>query len=443
MSTLRLGLIARAEQRMALLPRMLQSIEILQLATTDLLALIDEELAQNEALELVRPAEQGPAPNRDEGASDRKSELLAAIPDREKDLWAHVRDEVALLDLDPELATCVLELASCLDERGYLSTGTAELDDRFGAALVGRARCVLMRIEPCGLGARGPLEAMLCQLADDDPDRPAIAALLEDHLEALARDRVTEVAGALSVDLDELEGLLARISRLDPRPGARFAERDCPGIRPDVLVRVVDGRHEVVVDEHSLPLLEVREDYAMLAVDRRTPRDLRRYLGGKLRSARELIEAVENRKRTLCEVAAAILTAQAAFLRSGRRAIRPLRMAEVAERVGLHPSTVSRAIAGKHLGHPGGVIALRAFFDGGAPGAAGRHGREAVRELVREAVGGEDPQTPHSDEAIQAWLAARGVRIARRTVAKHRAELGIPPAGQRRRRSRGDRPGGP
>lgn len=443
MSTLRQGLVARTEQRLALLPRMLQSIEILQLATVELLELIDRELEQNEALDMVQSAEPygdwEPRSRPRDGDEDPKLARLHQEPARRKDLWTHVRDEVAMLDLTEDVVARVLGIVERLDADGFLSDPD-EVAERLGEEAFQEALDVLRHIEPPGLGARGPIEAMLLQVDPSDPDRPAIEAVLERHLDELARNRLPDVARALGVDVGEIEDLLEKIGGLEPRPASRFTDTTAPAIRPDLVVRRVHGRLEVVVDDLALPVLAVNEDYARMAGDAAVPRDVRRYLGGKLRSARDLIEAVESRKRTLCRVGAAILTEQPGFLERGRRAIRPLRMADVAETLELHASTVSRAIAGKYLGCQHGVIALRDFFDGGVSGSGSGEslGRAAVVERIREIVAAEDPCAPLSDGEIARRLGDLGISVARRTVAKHRAALGIPPASRRRRYRRGD-----
>lgn len=437
MSTLQQGLFARAEQRLGLMPRMLQSIEILKLATTDLLGRIDAELAQNETLELVRPAEPvPPKPRAPRGREDGGS-VLDAAPSRPQDLYSHVHDEVGLLDIGPVLAMAVLDLAGRLDSDGFLSEGELRAIDGAADPLLREALAVLRSIEPLGLGTSGPVDAMLAQVGPQDPDRPMIEALLGEHLGELGRNRFDHVARALSLEVDELDLLLEKVGRLHTHPGRSFVADGAPVTRPDVVARVVDGKLEVSVDELSLPVLDLSQDYVALATDRGQPPTVRRYLRGKLRAAQDLIEAVAYRRQTLCEVAAAILAEQRGFLRHGERAIRPLRMASIAESIGVHTSTVSRAIAGKSLGHPDGVIALRKFFDGGM--AEGESlGRTAVQALIQEAVAAEDPSAPCSDEQLVEWLVERGVQIARRTVAQHRRELGIPPVHRRRgRRSQG------
>jgi RNA polymerase sigma-54 factor len=193
----------------------------------------------------------------------------------------------------------------------------------------------------------------------------------------------------------------------------------------------------VALDDASLPDLQVNADYAALAADRQSPRELRDYLRPKLRSARDLIDAVHQRQATLLRVVDAVMREQQPFLARGRTAIRPLRMSDIADRLGLHTSTVSRAIAGKHVQTDRGVFRLRDFFDGGrADGAhdAGQgQGRMAIGERIAQLVAAEDKRAPLSDDDLVAALAGNGVQCARRTITKYRKQLGIPSSYLRRR----------
>lgn len=441
MTSLQQGLFARAEQKLGLMPRLLQSIEVLQLASAELIARIDAELAQNETLEVVRPAgatdvEPSRSARRTHRAEDDGGSWLDAAPARPRDLWAHIQEEVGFLDLRPALEHAVLELVGLLDADGFLAADDLRSIAAAEDPVRSEALSILRSIEPGGLGTAGPVDAMLAQIKRDDPDRGVIESLLGQHLEDLGRHRFDAVARALALEDAELELLLDKVRRLSTHPGRGFVVDAAPTVRPDVVVRTVDGRLEVAVDDVALPVLDLNSDYVAMAGDPAQPASVRRYLRGKIQSARDLIDAVAHRRQTLCEVTAAILAEQRGFLRHGERAIRPLGMASIADRLGIHASTVSRAVAGKHLGHPDGVIALRRFFDGGV-GADEAHGRAAVQALIEEAVSAEDPAAPCSDEQLVELLAARGVRIARRTVANHRAELGIPAVQKRRGRRSG------
>ncbi len=450
---LRLG--QRQEQRLALLPQMLQSIEVLQLATVDLLQLVDRELQQNETLEALPPRVADPelpppaplAEREDTGweewrrgpagdGEDGKSAFLANVPARAETLAAFVREQLAFREADRELADAVMVLVDHLDDRGLLPFALEELAEQLDAplALLQDARALLLTLEPRGIGASDPIAAMLLQAAAD-PDLATIEALLREHLEALGRNKLPDVARALRLSVDELQELLLRMRALNPRPAAGFTGTDEPPLRADAFVWLHDGAVHAALDDASLPDLQVSAEYQALANDRTTARAVRDYLRPKLRSARELIDAVHQRQATLLRVVEAVMKEQKPFLAKGRTAIRPLRMSDVADRLGLHTSTVSRAIAGKHVHTDRGIFRLRDFFDGGRTDAPAREGqgRMAVAEQIAELVASEDKATPWSDDDLVARLAERGVHCARRTVTKHRQQLGIPSSYRRRR----------
>jgi RNA polymerase sigma-54 factor len=292
------------------------------------------------------------------------------------------------------------------------------------------ALAVLRSLEPRGLGGRDAIDAMLLQVPPDDPDRSDICALLTEHLADLAANRLPAVARQMRLDVADVLALCARIRALDPRPGARFHGGDLPRIRPDLVVVEAGDRLEVAVEDHALPDLGLNGDYTALLAGPHTPPEVRRYLSGKLSAARDLIHAIEQRRRTLARVGAAVMQHQREFLRWGEAALRPLRMADIAARLGLHTSTVSRAVAGKHVQTCRGIHALRAFFDGAAAG--GGCGRRRVLRQLQELVAAEDPQRPLSDDDLVSLLAALSIPVARRTVAKYRKELGLLPSWRRK-----------
>ena len=293
---------------------------------------------------------------------------------------------------------------------------------------------MLRTLEPRGIGACDPIEAMLLQAAGD-PDLPLIECLLREHLEELGRNKLPDVARALRLSVEELRDLLARMRELSPRPGAGFATDDAGSLHPDAYAWLHDGVVQVSLDDASLPDLQVNAEYAALASDRGTDRQLRDYLRPKLRSARDLIDAVQQRQATLLRVTEAVMREQKAFLQKGRASIRPLRMSDIAAQVGMHTSTISRAIAGKSVQTDRGVFRLRDFFDGSRiDSKAGEgQGRMALAEQIAELVAAEDKAAPLSDDDLVARLEARGVQCARRTITKYRKQLGIPSSYLRRR----------
>ena len=441
----------RHEQRLALLPKMLQSIEILQLATQDLLKLIDTELEQNETLEAdlkqtepeagapkERSAEDAeasdPRDHRTEfvaGDRDPKLDFLHSVAAQGLSLVDSVREQLAWWDLPTSLQNKVLALAECLDDRGLLAASDEDLEKTIGIDELQDAIRVLQCLEPRGIGARDPVGALLLQVEPDDPDYLDIEKLLTVHLADLAKNKIPQISRALARSVEEVQDLVARVRALDPHPGSVFRHDGATAIRPDAIVRLRNGEIEVRVDDQDLPSLGVSEQYSAMAKDKQSTPDLKNYLRGKIASAKSLIRAVEQRKRTLARVTAAIMARQRGFLERGRAALAPLAMAEIARELGMHVSTVSRAIAGKHVQTEHGTIALRAFFDGGVPEARGDQpgdcttGRLGIRQQIADLVSAEDAARPLSDDDLVGLLRARGIRVARRTVAKYRMELGI------------------
>ena len=357
------------------------------------------------------------------------------MPARPETLLEVVREQLAFRGVPSLLADAVVQLAMQLDDRGLLPFRLEQLAAELEVPpdLLAQALEVLQSLEPRGIGARDPIEAMLLQL-HGDPDLPVIERLLRDHLAELGRNKLPDVARAEHLTLEDLHSLLDRIKTLNPRPAAGFQLADVGPLRPDAFVWLNDGTVQVAVDDASLPDLQVNAEYAALCADRGTAREVRDYLRPKLRSAKDLIDAVQQRQATLLRVVQAVMAEQRPFLAKGRSAIRPLRMSDIADQLGVHTSTVSRAIAGKFVQTDRGVFKLRDFFDGSRLDAtpAEGHGRMAVDQQIADLVAAEDKQAPLSDDDLVAELGRRGVQVARRTVAKYRQQLGIPSSYLRR-----------
>lgn len=438
----------RIETGLLLMPKMLQSLEVLQLASVDLLELIGQELEQNETLE-ARPLD----PERDARAADRddwdrpsasngsetdgKQALLDNLSAKTNSLLHHVREQLAWSDLEPTLHDDVLALVELLDERGFLIASDEELLEVVDGESFGEALAVLRSLDPVGVGARDPIDALLMQVPADDPDRADIRVLLTEHLEALAMNQLPEIARHMSCTVADVQLWVQMVRELDPHPATRFTGEAAQRLHPDLVVSQREGELEVLVNDTDLPSLGVNEDYAAMASSPLAAPDVVQYLRPKLESARNLISAVEQRRKTLARVGAAILQYQRVFLTVGKAALRPLKMAEIAAMLDLHTSTVSRAVAGKSVQTDRGIYRLRDFFDGARVRGSGGGGEGAARlgiqQRIRELIDGEAPERPYSDHDLVTLLAAAEVRVARRTVTKYRKELGIPSSWKRRR----------
>jgi RNA polymerase sigma-54 factor len=427
---------------MLLLPRMLQSIQILQLPCLELDSFLRQAAEDNEALVVEDPEREEPweprRPRASREATDRYDEWLQNQPDRHASAAEALEEQLALLDLEPEREAWVRLLIRNLDEHGYLSASDEQLLAHAAEEVLGggadelqRALAVLRSLEPRGIGGRNAIDALLLQLDPEDPEYEALRRLLAEFLGELAKNHLPGVARAMDLSIDEVRALIARLALLDPRPGRQLVEETCPSIQPDVVVEPVEGGgFEVRVDRSAWPAVAVDPAVHELARDKGQTRQVRSYLRGKIDRARWIVEAVEQRGSTLVRIAQALFARQREFLEHGPGHLAPLRMTDLAEALELHVSTVSRAVAGKYAQTPWGILALRRFFQSaGSDGSA----RDDVREMVRGVFEGEDAAKPLSDDEVVAALKERGIDLARRTVTKYRKELGIPSSYRRRR----------
>lgn len=440
----------RMSQELRLEARMLQSTRVLALPAHELAAWLGEQAAGNEALVVEAP--QGPP----EGSSSEPRRNPRPESTARHDGWlqeqaAHgpcladlLLEQLGWSGLEPRVEVWARLVARAVDGNGWLSAGDDELlamgareglEPDVGA--LGAAIAAVQRLEPRGVGGRGAVESLLLQLDPAEPGYGFLCRLLEEHLADLAHNRLPAVARALGIGLGELEELLGRLRELDPRPGAGLGVGHAPPVVPDVIVeRDEDGALRVSASGAGLPDVRLDEEVRRLARDRGQERSVRQHLLRRLDQAQAIVEAVRQRRETLLAVAAAAFRRQAAFLEHGPGHLVPLRMGEVAALLGLHKSTVSRAVAGKHAQTPWGIVPLRNLFQ--APAGAETNGaRDGVREALRRLFAGEDPARPLSDDEAVSTLEGQGLRIARRTVAKYRSELGIPSSYRRRRHGAG------
>jgi RNA polymerase sigma-54 factor len=430
-------------QHMLLAPRMLQSIELLALPTVELDAFLQAEAEQNEALSVEEPPRSEPFERARvrvaQDATARHDEWIQSQPARGSGRTERLCEELALLELDSATEAWARWLVARLDARGYLPydgdelLASAALDGLSGgASALELARAALAQLEPKGLGARDALDALRRQLDPNHPDFSLLQRILGEFLGELARNHNHEVARSRGHDLTRLSGLLAQLAALDPAPGAIDDEAPAPILRPDLVVERNDqGSFEVRLERSHWPSVSLDARVQRLANDRAQPREVRSYLRGKIERARWLVDALELRGTTLLAIARAVLAHQREYLEHGAGHLSPLTMTAIATELGLHTSTVSRAVAGKYVQTPWGVLALRELFP--QPSVDGASARDDVREVVRELFLRENPSAPLSDDEAVAALAGRGLSLARRTVAKYRAELGIASSYLRRR----------
>lgn len=408
-------------QRLSLNPALAASIRVLRSDAAGLTRFLEEQAAENPALILTPPPERRDwLPRWTEALSQGQGnapEPAAADPS----LAAHVLEEIRRLRLPPADLRAAEVLAGALEPSGWLGRPLAALVPEAGgdAAHLAAVLARLQRIDPPGLFARDLAECLALQAAEAGEMDAAMQGVLS-RLPLVAAGRLDRLAAETGVPVEAVAARIARLRRYDPKPGARFAPGSAaPLAEPDLTVRRGPGGWEVALNRGALPALSVAA-----GAGRGTGRA----------AAQALIRLVEGRNATLLRVAAEIFRRQSAALDHGFAALMPMTMAEVGAALDLHQTTVSRVVAGAAADTPRGTWWLRALFSS-APGP-GSPPAEAIRALLARLVAAEDPAAPLSDAALAAALAATAGPVARRTIAKYRGILGIPPAHARRRRAR-------
>jgi len=464
------------EQRLMQSPQMIQAMQILQLSSLELSERIDQELTENPFLERV---EEGEGSESDEGSagesgvspefgaaldgmvdslerrereaptsprvsseeSDRKQEAMNNTPSQYHSLGDALLEQIALADFDERRRAIAELLVYSLDPRGYLGEPLAEMiaTSEIEGLTVEELTAVLAELRLAthpALGARDLRECLLLQLEPLGLDEPLLRALIEHHLEDITTNRLPHVARVTGHTIDDIKQAIETIRMLDPSPGRDYGQSPAETIHPDVVVEEIDGRFEVRLTRQGVPDLTVTPAYRELL--RRAGggggESVKKWLKQKLENARWFIEAVQQRQSTLLRISRAVFERQQPFLDKGIKALAPLRMLEIAEATGVHISTVSRAVNGKYVQTPHGIIKLRDFFSGGTQSSSGDMLSQAsIKQRIKELVEKEDTNDPLSDDKLAERLEEKhGIKIARRTITKYRKALGIASSTQRK-----------
>lgn len=322
-----------------------------------------------------------------------------------------------------------------LNDEGYLATPLSVLAQTTGAGLerLEAALRVVQALEPAGIAARDLRECLMLQLERLGRVDSLEYVVVRDHLEALARRRYQDIGDQLGVYPDEVQDAAENIGKLKPRPGRELAAAEPDYVLPEVVVSRGEQGWQVALNDEPLPRVRISHAYKDLLTQAGSNPEVREYLREKIRAGKFLMRCLDQREQTIKRIAEEVVRRQEAFLEHGRAQLRPMTMAQVAEVVGVHETTVSRAVAGKYMSTPQGVIEMRSLFTSGvATSDGGSVASTGVKELIAEMVREEDSARPLTDDQIEARLRDKGIRIARRTVAKYRNEMRILPVAMRR-----------
>jgi RNA polymerase sigma-54 factor len=467
----------KLSQHLTLTPQLQQAIRLLQLSTLELNQELESFLMENPLLERddaepeslplppngagreeyvatagEAPANDAPAADsadidwftdapsaaarRDDGEESDYPQLAACTPT----LGEHLIEQLALTQISARDKSVVSTLIAALDDGGYLSQSLEEIAELLPPELeVGLdelhiALHHLQSFDPTGVGARTPAECLELQLKALPPDTPArelALGIVHDHLQALAAHDFARLKRQLHCDEDSLRSAQHLIQSLNPHPGAAYSATETHYIVPDVIVKKVKNAWVAALNPDAMPKLRINRMYVEILQNKLHSADGQ--MSNQLQEARWLIKNVQQRFETILRVAQAIVDRQRQFFDHGEVAMRPLVLREIAETLGLHESTVSRVTTQKFMATPRGILELKYFFGSHvATETGGACSATAIRALLKQLVGAEDCKRPLSDSKIAQILSEQGIVVARRTIAKYRESLHIPPVSLRK-----------
>jgi RNA polymerase sigma-54 factor len=476
------SLTQRMDQRMILAPRMIQSMEILQLPSMALEERIRQEVQENPVLEMkeVTPEEAaaeapGPEPetaketaefepegefdaleafDRDwesrasEGhrpsrggldeAGDKKLDAMQNMPSRPPSFQDYLNDQLSFVDGSPREMKLIRFLITHINERGYVALPLEEIaqgyDEPVTVPELEAALAVIQKLDPPGVGARDAKECLLLQLTPETPHVDLVRLLITDHLQDVAHNRLPIIQRATGYDIPAIMEATEVLRHLNPNPGAQFTPDSTPYVVPDIQVsRNEDGGYDIRLMDDWLPNIYISKRCVDMYRDKQADAKTKEFLKRKIQAAQWLMESIEQRRNTLEKVTRAIIQHQRAFLDKGPEHIEPLKMQQIADQVGVHVTTVSRAVDDKWVQTPRGVFPLKRFFGGGTQTASGEDvAYETIKKKLQEIIDNEDKAEPLSDEDLVHKLSDVGYPVARRTVTKYRKMLNIPSSRQRK-----------
>lgn len=466
-------------QTLVLAPQLRQSLKILQVAQMDLRTAIQEELQTNPSLEELsmdtpslddHSKEEEPSDNgnsdSDELEFGENFEILNKLDEDWRDymsqvggsqtftsedaerrdhffsslvaetsLQEHLLEQASLADITPRQREAIEYLVGSLDNSGFLATSLSDLSLLSGLSLneMQEGHQILRSFDPPGIAAFDLQDCLSMQLEAKGRSRSHAYEIVQKHFKLLSRRRIPDIARRLGIDVEDVQIAIKEISLLDPAPGRRFAEDTNRSVLPDVVVEQDEDKWKVSLNSDYIPRLRISPIYKEMIAKGRISKQEREYIQEKMRSGKFLINSIEQRQQTIERIAKEIVRIQKDFLEEGVSKLRPCTMTQVAEIVGVHETTVSRAIANKYMQTPHGVFEMKFFFTPGYQGSDGESiSNTSVKDMIQNLITMEDPAKPLSDQEIVARLLEKDIKIARRTVAKYREELGILPSNLRR-----------
>ena len=470
----RFEMLQKQVQQMILSPQMQQAMHILQVPLQELQLLIRQELNANPVLEETMTTETQTTQPPEEGTTEHEAELnfkeefdiLTKLDNEwrdyfkqsgtyrkftqqdeekrrfmldsittEKSLHDHLLWQLGLSITDSKKKELGELIIGNIDDNGYLQVSTDELTTSSGVSSkqIEEIIKLIQTFNPVGVGARNLKECLLIQLDRLGKQDILVRKIIENHLDLLGERKYSQIASSLNINESGVKKAAEFIATLDPKPGLMFSTESVQYVTPDVFVEKIDDKYVITLNDEKIPHLYISNLYRTLMRKEDTPKETKNYIKTKLQAGSWLIKNIHQRQQTIYKIATEIVRVQQEFLDEGLSFLKPLTMQDVANSIGLHESTVSRAIANKYIQTPQGTFQFKYFFSGGIKTQSGEavstvNLKEQIAAMIKE----EDPQHPLSDQEIINKLSDRGIKIARRTIAKYRQNMGIPASNLRK-----------
>jgi RNA polymerase sigma-54 factor len=467
----------RLTQKLILTPQLQQAIKLLQMPQLELAQVLNQELVDNPFLEEsseefdaeAYPGEEPPAAAPDDGTDIEISfDNLASFSvddyfderssdgrdlgyfspgideqpsyelfySKKPDLYDHLLWQLRLSNSDDRVRMVAEAVIGNIDEDGYLRASGEDLASAIETDLqtVSEAISLVHSFDPPGVGARDLKECLLLQLNSLNLGQTLIENVVRNHMEYLERKKYGNLAKLCNCSLDDVMAAVKIIEALEPRPGRSFSSMETNYVVPDVYISKTDEGYQIVLNEEGMPKLILNSSYRKLLMRKdMLTKEEREFLKEKLKRATELIKSLDQRNKTIYKVSESILKFQIDFFDRGKQNLKPLNLKDIATDIGMHESTISRVTSNKFLSCDHGVYSFRFFFSSAIQSGTGDVSSTLVKDLIRQVISGEDAKKPFSDQMIVARLKEQNINIARRTVAKYREELKIPPQNQRKK----------
>jgi RNA polymerase sigma-54 factor len=373
--------------------------------------------------------------NRSTAEDEERREFMFNSITAETSLSQHLMEQVRDADLGAEDKAIAELLIGNIDDYGYLKATVEELAASVNLSVekISTVLKTIQAFEPAGVGARDLRECLLLQLERAGKETTLEYRIIRDHMDALGRRKIPDIARGTSHSVDDVQEAIARIGRLDPRPGRAFLPVVEQYVAPEVFVVKNGDDYTVTTNDEQIPHLRISNVYKDLMSGGGNDAEVKNYIREKIRAGKFLIKSLHQRQTTICNIGKEIVKRQRDFMDKGIAHLKPMTMSQVADVVGVHETTVSRAVSGKYIETPQGVFEMKFFFTAGLQTSSGSDvSNTSVKDMIAEIFKNENAGKPLSDQEVVKMLTEKGITIARRTVAKYRDELGILPSNLRK-----------